>query len=47
MARMMLVRAFLTDAFEAVTHEGLRAVFEHAVEGWWSTTGQTAEVSAS
>jgi Fe-S cluster assembly protein SufD len=47
MARMILVRAFLTDAFEAVTHEGLRAVFEHAVEGWWSTTGQTAEVSAS
>jgi Fe-S cluster assembly protein SufD len=42
-ARMMLVRAFLTDAFEAVTHEGLRAVFEHAVAGWWNTTGQAAE----
>ena len=47
MARMMLVRAFLTDAFEAVTHEGLRAVFEHAVEGWWDTTGQTAEVPSA
>ena len=46
-ARMMLVRAFLTDAFEAVSHEGLRAVFEQAVEGWWTTTGQNAEVSSS
>jgi Fe-S cluster assembly protein SufD len=46
-AKMMLVRAFLTDAFEAVSHDGLRAVFEHAVEGWWNTTGQTAEVSPS
>lgn len=44
-ARMMLVRAFLTDAFEAVSHEGLRAVFEHAVEGWWNTTGQLTEAS--
>ena len=44
---MMLVRAFLTDAFEAVSHDGLRAVFEHAVEGWWSTTGHNAEVSPS
>ena len=46
-AKMMLVRAFLTDAFDAVSHEGLRAVFEHAVEGWWNTTGQIAEVSPS
>ena len=46
-ARMMLVRAFLTDAFDAVAHEGLRAVFEHAVNDWWLATGQTAEVSPS
>jgi Fe-S cluster assembly protein SufD len=43
-ARMLLVRAFLAEAFDAVTHEGLRAVLEHAVEGWWNTTGQNAEV---
>jgi Fe-S cluster assembly protein SufD len=47
MARMMLVRAFLTDAFEAVNHEGLRAVFEHAVEEWWATTGRDAEAPAA
>jgi Fe-S cluster assembly protein SufD len=46
-ARMMLVRAFLNDAFDAVSHDGLRAVFEHAVEGWWTTTGHNAEVSSS
>ncbi|GAB0116578.1 Fe-S cluster assembly protein SufD [Acidisoma sp. 7E03] len=47
MARMILVRAFLTDAFEAVAHEGLRAVFETAVERWWETTGREAEVPAA
>lgn len=46
-ARMMLVRAFLTDAFEAVNHEGLRAVFEQAVEEWWATTGRDAEAPAA
>lgn len=46
-ARMMLVRAFLTDAFEAVTHEGLRQVFEDAVEQWWMTTGKNAEVPSA
>jgi Fe-S cluster assembly protein SufD len=46
-ARMILVRAFLTDAFEAVTHEGVRAVLEHAVETWWNTTGRAAEALAS
>jgi Fe-S cluster assembly protein SufD len=46
-AKMMLVRAFLTDAFEAVNHDGLRAVFEHAVEGWWNTISQKAEAPAS
>ncbi|MCB8874996.1 Fe-S cluster assembly protein SufD [Acidisoma silvae] len=46
-ARMILVRAFLTDAFEAVAHEGLRDVFEHAVEQWWATTGKDAEAPAA
>ena len=34
-ARSMLVRAFLDDAMEAVTHEAARALLEQAVEGWW------------
>ncbi len=34
-ARSMLVRAFLDDALEAVTHEAGRAMLEQAVEGWW------------
>ena len=46
-ARMILVRAFLTDAFEAVAHDGLRDVFEHAVEDWWATTGKDAEAPAA
>ena len=32
----MLVRAFLAEALDAVTHEtGARACWKHAVEGWW------------
>ncbi len=34
-ARSMLVRAFLAEALDAVTHNGARAVLETAVEGWW------------
>jgi len=34
-ARSMLVRAFLAEALDAVTHETARAVLEAAVEGWW------------
>ena len=34
-ARSMLVRAFLDDALQAVTHEAARALLEQAVEGWW------------
>jgi Fe-S cluster assembly protein SufD len=34
-ARSMLVRAFLDDALEAVTHQAGRALLEQAVEGWW------------
>jgi Fe-S cluster assembly protein SufD len=34
-ARSMLVRAFLSEALDAVTLDAARAVLEHAVEGWW------------
>jgi len=34
-ARAILVRAFLTEALEAVTHAAVRDVLENAVERWW------------
>jgi Fe-S cluster assembly protein SufD len=34
-ARSMLIRAFLTEALEPVTHEGARALFEATIENWW------------
>jgi Fe-S cluster assembly protein SufD len=34
-ARSMLVRAFLTEALDAVTDERMRGVLDRAVEGWW------------
>lgn len=34
-ARVMLVRAFLTEALDPITHEGARAAMEQAIEGWW------------
>lgn len=34
-ARSMLVRAFLAEALDAVSHAAARAVLESAVEGWW------------
>jgi Fe-S cluster assembly protein SufD len=34
-ARSILVRAFLAEALDAVSHEAARAVLESAVEGWW------------
>jgi Fe-S cluster assembly protein SufD len=34
-ARSMLVRAFLAEALDAVTHEAVRGVLDRAVEGWW------------
>jgi Fe-S cluster assembly protein SufD len=36
-ARAMLIRAFLAEALEPVTHEVARAMFEDAIETWWST----------
>ena len=34
-ARSMLVRAFLADSLDVVTHDGIRAVLEQAVANWW------------
>ena len=34
-ARSILVRAFLAEALDAVSHDAARAVLEAAVEGWW------------
>jgi Fe-S cluster assembly protein SufD len=34
-ARSMLVRAFLAEALDAVSHDAARTVLESAVEGWW------------
>ncbi len=34
-ARAMLVRAFLAEALDPITHEGARALLEVAVERWW------------
>jgi Fe-S cluster assembly protein SufD len=34
-ARSILVRAFLTEAIEAVTHEAARALLDRAVDTWW------------
>ncbi len=38
-ARSMLVRAFLDDALQAVTHEAARELLDRAVEGWWQRQG--------
>ncbi len=35
-ARAILVRAFLTEAMEPVTHDGARAMLEAAIEQWWA-----------
>ncbi len=35
-ARAMLIRAFLTEALEPVTHAGAHALFEAAIETWWT-----------
>jgi len=34
-SRAMLIRAFLTEALEPVTHADARAMFEAAIEKWW------------
>ena len=34
-ARSMLVRAFLAEALDAVSHEPARTILESAVENWW------------
>ncbi|HQT65590.1 MAG: Fe-S cluster assembly protein SufD [Acidocella sp. 20-57-95] len=35
-ARAMLIRAFLTEALEPVTHEAARTFLEDAIETWWA-----------
>ena len=35
-ARSMLIRAFLTEALEPVTHEVALAMFEAEIENWWT-----------
>lgn len=35
-ARQILIRAFLEEALEPVTHEPARLLFETALESWWS-----------
>lgn len=35
-ARQILIRAFLEEALEPVTHDAARALFESALENWWS-----------
>jgi Fe-S cluster assembly protein SufD len=37
-ARAMLIRAFLTEALEAVSYEPAKALFETAIETWWTET---------
>ncbi len=34
-ARAMLIRAFLDDALQAITHEAARFLLEQAVDSWW------------
>jgi Fe-S cluster assembly protein SufD len=34
-ARAILVRAFLTEALDAVTHEPVRVILEASIQGWW------------
>jgi Fe-S cluster assembly protein SufD len=34
-ARAMLVHAFLSEALDLVPHDGARALFEAALQGWW------------
>ncbi len=41
-ARGMLVRAFLTEALDLVTHEGARTLFEDATAQWWRTQDAAA-----
>ena len=35
-ARSILIRAFLTEALEPVTHEGALGMFEAEIESWWT-----------
>jgi Fe-S cluster assembly protein SufD len=34
-ARAILIRAFLNEALQAVTHEATRAAMEAGIDAWW------------
>jgi Fe-S cluster assembly protein SufD len=34
-ARAILVRAFLSEALDPISHEGARAAMEAAIAAWW------------
>jgi Fe-S cluster assembly protein SufD len=36
-ARMMLIRAFLAEAIDPISHDEGRAAMEQAIEAWWAT----------
>ena len=35
-SRAMLIRAFLEEAFEPVTHEAAKTLFDGAIDSWWT-----------
>ena len=41
-ARSILIRAFLDDALQSVSHEGAHALLEQAIDGWWQRQSASA-----
>ena len=39
-ARAILVRAFLSEALDSISHEGARAAMEAAIAAWWAKGGR-------
>ena len=39
-ARAILVRAFLSEALDPISHEGARAAMEAAIAAWWAKGGR-------
>ena len=42
-ARAILVRAFLSEALDPISHEGARAAMEAAIAAWWAKGGRVHE----